>query len=82
METFDIIGWVATALTMLSFTAGKMIWLRSLNITACIVWIFYGYLKEMNPIIVTNAVIACIHLFWFARVILSKKTTQIRGEGS
>lgn len=82
METFDIIGWVATAITMLSFTAGKMVWLRSLNVTACFIWILYGYVKHMNPIIVTNAVIVCIHLVWFTKFILSKKTSQNVVEGS
>jgi hypothetical protein len=65
MTINEIIGWLATAITMLSFAVNKMLLLRSLNLIACLVWITYGFLEQTNPIIVTNAVIACIHLVWF-----------------
>ncbi len=82
MDKIEIIGWVATGVTMLSFTADKMIWLRLLNITACIIWIGYGYFKQINPIIVTNGVIACIHLVWFLKKYLNKKANPATADGS
>lgn len=80
MEIFDIIGWLAMGTTMLSFTAGNIVWLRIINIVACIIWIIYGILMNMgipfwrNHIIVTNSLIACIHLFWFVRIYFKKKS--------
>ncbi len=80
METFDIIGWLAMGTTMLSFTVGNIVWLRIINITACVIWIIYGLMMNMdlpfwrNHIIVTNSLIAGIHLFWFAKLYMKKKT--------
>jgi len=61
----DVIGWIATALTLLSFLSTKMEVLRMVNLLGCFFWIAFGLLNKTNPIIVTNAVIATIHLVWF-----------------
>jgi uncharacterized protein with PQ loop repeat len=61
----EFIGWSATAVTMLSFLSHKMLFLRVVNFIACLIWVVYGYLSHMNPVIVTNVVIACIHIYWF-----------------
>ncbi len=73
----DIIGWVATAVTMLSFLSHKMLFLRVVNFIACVIWIVYGVLLNMNPVIVTNAVIACIHLHWFYKNFEKIKTKTL-----
>jgi uncharacterized protein with PQ loop repeat len=65
MEVNDIIGWIATAVTMLSFLSHKMLFLRVVNFIACAIWVVYGVLTGMNPVIVTNTVIGCIHIYWF-----------------
>lgn len=61
----DIIGWVATALTLLSFMATKMSILRLINFIGCVFWVAFGMLNKTNPIIVTNIVIATIHMVWY-----------------
>jgi hypothetical protein len=75
MPIFEIIGWVATGFTMLSFMVNKMLFLRVLNLIACAVWVVYGVLTHMNPVIATNTAIAGIHLFWFFKnyIWVSKK---------
>ncbi len=73
----DIIGWVATAVTMLSFLSHKMLFLRVVNFIACVIWIVYGVLLGMNPVIVTNTVIACIHLHWFYKNFEKIKTKTL-----
>lgn len=65
METNEIIGWLATGLTMLSFLFQRMLYLRMANFSACIIWVIYGVFSSSNPVIVTNAVIAMIHIRWF-----------------
>jgi hypothetical protein len=67
MEISEIIGWGATAVTMISFTLNRMLYLRIVNISACIIWIVFGIIKKENPIIATNAMIALIHIFWFLK---------------
>jgi hypothetical protein len=67
MEFIEVVGWVATGFTMLSFVVNKMLFLRALNLVACIIWVVYGIFTDMNPVIATNTAIAGIHLFWFFR---------------
>ena len=71
----DIIGWVATAFTLLSFMCTKMSTLRLINFIGCIFWIAYGVLDSKNPIIVTNLVIATIHLVWYIKLKIKNKAT-------
>jgi hypothetical protein len=61
----EIIGWIATAGTLLSFAVKDMWKLRLINGSASIVWVVYGILKMDNPIIVINASVILMHLYWF-----------------
>ena len=61
----EILGWVATAGTLLSFAVKDMWKLRLINGSASIVWVIYGILKMDNPIIVINASVILMHLYWF-----------------
>jgi len=61
----EILGWVATAGTLLSFAVKDMWKLRLINGSASIVWVVYGILKMDNPIIVINASVILMHLYWF-----------------
>ena len=76
LSFIDIIGWVATAFTLLSFMATKMSLLRLINFVGCAFWIAYGILDKKNPIIVTNVVIATIHLVWYYKWKFQKKNEQ------
>jgi hypothetical protein len=59
----EILGYLAMALTMLSFAFSDMEVLRRVNLLGCIVWIAYGLLMSSNPIIFTNVAIASVHIF-------------------
>jgi len=59
----EILGYLAMALTMLSFAFSDMEILRRVNLLGCIVWIAYGLLMSSNPIIFTNVAIASVHIF-------------------
>jgi hypothetical protein len=61
----EIIGWIATIGTLLSFAVKDMWKLRLINGLASIVWIVYGVLKVDNPIIVINSAVIIMHLYWF-----------------
>lgn len=61
----EILGWIATAGTLLSFAVKDMWKLRLINGSASIIWIVYGLLKLDNPIIVINASVILMHLYWF-----------------
>ena len=42
METLDIIGWIATALVILSFMINDMLRLRFVNLIGAAFWLAYG----------------------------------------
>jgi hypothetical protein len=70
----EIIGWIATIGTLLSFAVKDMWKLRLINGLASIVWIVYGVLKVDNPIIVINSAVIIMHLYWFYKnTIYNKK---------
>jgi hypothetical protein len=61
----EILGWIATVGTLLSFALKDMWKLRLINGSASIVWVVYGILKMDNPIIVINTSVILMHLYWF-----------------
>ena len=61
----NIIGWIATIGTLLSFVPKSMWKLRLINGIASGVWIVYGVLKGDGPILVINGCVILMHLYWF-----------------
>ncbi len=72
MNTIEIIGWIATIGTLLSFAVKDMYKLRLINAAASMVWIVYGILKADNPIIVINSAVIVMHLYWFYKNVIYK----------
>ena len=62
MNTIEIIGYVATIVTLISMMAKNMNLLRILNSVGCILWMSYGIIRNDNPVIVVNSTILVIHL--------------------
>jgi hypothetical protein len=65
MSIIELIGWVATFGTLLSFAFKEMWKLRLINGSSSVIWVVYGLLKLDNPIIVINVSIIVMHLYWF-----------------
>ena len=58
----EIIGYIATALVVLSFAMKDLKWLRVINMIGCAVWIAYGLMLDSMPIVITNAGIMLINM--------------------
>jgi len=63
----EILGWVATAVVLLSFTVQDMRKLRFVNLVGCLLWIGYGFILMIKPVIFVNISIALIHSYWFIK---------------
>ena len=63
----EILGWVATALVLFSFTLKDMHKLRIVNLVGCVLWIGYGFIIMSKPIIFVNSSIAVIHTYWLIK---------------
>lgn len=72
MNIIEIIGWIATIGTLLSFAVKDMRNLRLINAAASMIWIVYGILKADNPIIVINSAVIVMHLYWFYKNVIYK----------
>ena len=58
----EVVGYIGTLLVILSYLSKDIKNLRILSITACIVFIVYGVMKEDYPILITNLAIIVINL--------------------
>ena len=63
----EILGWVATAFVLFSFTLKDMHKLRIINLVGCVLWIGYGFIIMSKPIIFVNCSIAVIHTYWLIK---------------
>ena len=62
MKVIELLGYVATIVTLISMMAKNMNLLRILNSVGCILWMSYGIIRNDNPVIVVNSTILIIHL--------------------
>lgn len=67
----EVVGYVASALVVLSITMRSILRLRLIGLVGSTAFLVYGILIDAIPIVITNAVIMGIHL-WFLRKLLRK----------
>jgi len=63
----DLIGYVGSALVVLSFTMRRIVPLRIISMAAAVIVCAYGVLIQAWPVIITNAIIVVIHAFYLYR---------------
>ena len=66
MDWIEFIGYTGAALVVISFlVSSKVRVIRFINMLGALVFIAYGVLLDMNlPIIIPNAFITCIQLYY------------------
>jgi hypothetical protein len=62
----EVIGYAASALVVLSLTMTSVVRLRTISLVGSLTFVVYGVLIESIPIVITNAAIAVINV-WFLR---------------
>lgn len=60
----EILGYVSTVVTLISFLVEKQLKLRIINTCGAILWVVYGVLITSNPVILTNALIIVFNGKW------------------
>jgi hypothetical protein len=61
----EILGWLSTGLTILSFIPKGEGRIRLINGIACISWIVYAILIKQNPLIVVNSIVLGLHIRYY-----------------
>lgn len=69
----EILGYVATAIVIFSFTIRNLKWLRIVNTIGCFLFIVYGLFLLNMPIIITNAAIMIINLYQISETLKKVK---------
>jgi len=67
MGLVDIIGYAAMIALMISFTVKDIKKLRIINTIGCILFVIYGFMINSWPIIITNAFIASVNLYYLLK---------------
>ena len=64
----EIIGYLASAVVLISFLMKNIRSLRIINTIGCSLFVMYGFMLHYSwPIIITNVAIVSINLFFFFR---------------
>lgn len=65
----EIIGYIASAIVLISFLMKNIKKLRIINTAGCLIFIVYGVLLNFSiPIIITNAVIVGINIYFLIKM--------------
>lgn len=74
MNTTDLIGYAASAVLMVSFLMKNINTLRLINSIGAILFIVYGFMLATSwPVIITNAFILSVNIFYLAKNYFSKQ---------
>lgn len=60
----EIIGYLASAILLLSFTRKDVTTLRIINSIGCILFVVYGLMLGSIPVVVTNVAIVGINVYY------------------
>jgi len=65
----EIIGYIASAIVLISFLMKNIKKLRVINTIGCLIFIVYGVLLNFSiPIIITNSVIVGINVYFLIKI--------------
>ena len=63
----ELVGYFAMGMSVLSFAFSKQKVVRGVNLIACLVWVYYGFLIQNNPTMIVNIMVCMVHLYWFIK---------------
>ena len=69
----EYVGYAASLFVLLSFLMKKMLQLRIVNIIGCGFFIWYGIMLMSWPIIITNAAIVTVNVYYISKMLLTEK---------
>ena len=63
-KQIEFIGYLATAVLVISFAINDFLLFRIVNSVGCGLFIIYGILKKATPVTLTNLIIVAINLYY------------------
>ncbi|HAS61417.1 MAG TPA: hypothetical protein DCS35_01900 [Vibrio sp.] len=77
MNMVEILGYAASIMVAISLTMKDIIKLRVLNFIGCALFTAYGLMIDSWPVVLTNGFIACVNIYFLAKMQQEKKTAKV-----
>lgn len=74
MKFIDIFGYIGSFVVLVSFLMKDIIMLRIVNTIACIMFVVYGWVMDVYPVVITNIIVIAINGFYILKHYLKKGT--------
>lgn len=75
MNVVEILGYAASIMVAISLTMKDIVKLRILNFVGCALFTAYGLMIDSWPVVLTNGFIACVNIYFLAKMQREKKKT-------
>ncbi|MGF1776838.1 YgjV family protein [Vibrio nomapromontoriensis] len=72
----EILGYAASIMVAISLTMKDIVKLRVLNFIGCALFTAYGLAIDSMPVVITNGFIACVNVYFLAKMVQEKKTVK------
>ncbi|KHF89046.1 membrane protein [Vibrio vulnificus] len=73
MNMVEILGYAASIMVAISLMMKDIVRLRVLNFIGCALFTAYGLMIDAWPVVVTNGFIACVNVYFLAKMQQEKK---------
>lgn len=78
MDMVEILGYAASIMVAISLTMKDIVKLRVLNFIGCALFTAYGLMIDAWPVVVTNGFIACVNVYFLAKMQSEKKNEPVK----
>ncbi|MCW8345533.1 YgjV family protein [Vibrio sp. ZSDZ65] len=72
----EILGYAASIMVAISLTMKDIVKLRVLNFIGCALFTAYGLAIDSMPVVITNGFIACVNVYFLAKMMQEKKSVK------
>jgi CRP/FNR family transcriptional regulator, cyclic AMP receptor protein len=72
----DLVGYIASGLVLLTFTAKSMLTLRILAILSNFAFIFYGIIDSITPVLCLHAILLPLNITRLAQLLACRKRSR------
>ncbi|EJG2020865.1 YgjV family protein [Vibrio parahaemolyticus] len=76
MNMVEILGYAASIMVAISLTMKDIVKLRILNFIGCALFTVYGLMIDSWPVVLTNGFIACVNVYFLAKMQQEKKSLE------
>ncbi|HCG8755870.1 TPA: YgjV family protein [Vibrio parahaemolyticus] len=76
MNMVEILGYAASIMVAISLTMKDIVKLRIFNFIGCALFTAYGLMIDSWPVVLTNGFIACVNVYFLAKMQQEKKSLE------